>query len=58
VPAENRLGLDDRRHFLQSLLAQPVANLREGLALAVAQPDAPFELVAEGAVFRHQVLVA
>src|SRR4029453_5509413 len=26
VPAENRVGLDDRRHVLQSLLAQFVAN--------------------------------
>jgi hypothetical protein len=57
VPAENGVGLDDRRHVLQSLLAQPVANIRQGLAFAVAQPDAPFELVAQDAILRHQVLV-
>src|SRR5215467_7971203 len=43
VPAENRVGLDNRRDFLQSLLAKPVAKLREGFAFAVAQPDAPCE---------------
>src|SRR5215813_12061185 len=44
VPAENRVGLDDRRHVLQSLLAKSVANLRQGRAFAVAQPDTPCEL--------------
>src|SRR2546427_7256873 len=32
VPAENRVGLDDLRHFLQSLLSQPLADLGEGRA--------------------------
>src|SRR4029453_10226803 len=41
VPAENRVGLDDRRHVLQSLLPNPVANLPQGLAFAVAQPAPP-----------------
>src|SRR5262245_33059645 len=49
VPAENRLRLDDRRHFLQSLLAQPGANLREGLPFGICQPDTPFDLVAQEA---------
>ena len=34
-----------------------LANLRQGLAFAVAQPDAPFELVAQDTIFCHQVLV-
>ena len=37
VPAENRVGFDDRRHFRQGLLPQLLANLGEGLALAIAQ---------------------
>src|SRR5262249_41885968 len=58
VPAENRLRLDDRRHVLQSLLAQPGANLREGLPCGFRQPDTPFDLGAQEAIFRHQVLIA
>ena len=58
VPAENRVGLDDRGHFLQGLLAQLLADLGQGLALAVAQPDTPLDLMAEDAIFGHQVLVA
>jgi hypothetical protein len=57
VPAENRVGLDDLRHFLQSLLSQPLADLGQGLALAVTQPHAPFDLIAQDAILRHQVLV-
>src|SRR5215813_5848382 len=47
----NRLRLDDRRHFPQSLLAQPGANLREGLPFGIRQPDTPFELVAQETIF-------
>src|SRR5262247_2364120 len=53
VPAENRLGLNDLGHFLEGLLAQLLADDGEGFALAIPQPDAPFDLVAEDAVFRH-----
>ena len=35
VPAENRVGLDDGGHFLQGLLPQLLANLGQGLALAI-----------------------
>ena len=58
VPAENRVGLDDRGHFLQGLLAQLLADLGQGLALAITQPHTPCDLVAQDAIFRHQVLVA
>ena len=58
VPAKDRLGFDDRGYFLQSLLAQPVTNLREGLPFGIRQPDTHFDLVAQDAIFRHQVLVA
>jgi hypothetical protein len=58
VPAENGLGFDDIGDFLQSLLPQLLADLRQGLALAVTQPDAPCDLVAQDAILRHQVLVA
>jgi hypothetical protein len=46
VPAENRIGLDDLRHFQQGLLAQLLADDGEGFALAITQLDATFELVA------------
>src|SRR5262249_26284955 len=58
MPAENCLGLNDLSHSLEGLLAQLLADHGEGLALAITQPDAPFKLVTEDAVFRHQVLVA
>ena len=35
-----------------------MADHGKGLALAITQPDATFELVAEDAVFRHQIFVA
>jgi hypothetical protein len=57
VPAENRVGLDNRRDFLQSLLAKLMAKLREGFAFAVAQPDAPCELVAQDAILCGEILV-
>jgi hypothetical protein len=44
--------------FLQSLLPQLLADLCQGLALAVTQPGAPCDLVAQDAILRHQVLVA
>ena len=40
MPAENRVGLDNLRHFLQGLLAELLADLSEGLALAITQLDA------------------
>ena len=52
VPAENRIGLDDVGHCLQGLLAQLLPNHGEGLPFAVAQPDAPFDLVAEDTILR------
>src|SRR6266446_4598086 len=57
VPAENGVGRDNRGHFLQRLLPQLVADLGQGLPLAVTQPHAPFELIAEDAILRRQVLV-
>jgi len=58
VPAENRVGLDDRGDFLQGLLAQLLAEVRQGLALAVTSPEAPLELVAEDAILRDQIFIA
>jgi hypothetical protein len=58
MPSENRLGLDDLGHCREGLLAQLLADYGKGLALAIAQPNAPFELVAEDAIFCHQVLIA
>jgi hypothetical protein len=51
VPAENRIGLDDLGHFRQRLLPQLVADLSQGLPLAVTQTHASLELIAEYAIF-------
>ena len=57
VPAENRVGLDDRRHVLQSLFAQFVANGGQRLAFAVTQPDTPLDLVAKDTIFRNEIFI-
>ena len=46
VPAENRGGLDNLSDFLQSLFTELLADVRQGLALAVTQSDASLDLVA------------
>jgi hypothetical protein len=46
VPAKNGVGLDNLGNFFQGLLAQLLADGRQGLSLAVTQPEAPFNLVA------------
>src|SRR5712691_241143 len=58
VPTKNRVGLDDRGHLLQGLLAEFLADCGQGFAFTVTQPDAPLDLVAEDAIFRDQVLIA
>ena len=58
VPAEHGIRCDEVRDFLQGLLPQLVADLSQGLALTVAQPEAPLDLAAQDAILRHQVLVA
>ena len=58
VPGENRVRLDDRGYLCQSLLAQLLADLGEGFALAVSQAYAAGDLLAEKPILRHQVLVA
>jgi hypothetical protein len=46
VPAKNRVGLDNLGDFFQGLLAQLLADVRQGLSFAVTQPEAPLDLVA------------
>ena len=58
VPGKNRVGFDNRRHLLQRLLAQLLADFGERLALAVVELDAPFDLLAQDAILCHQVLIA
>jgi len=58
VPREDGVGFDDGGHFLQDLLAVLLANLGQRLALAITQLDASRDLIAEHAVFGHQVLIA
>src|SRR5215471_1327385 len=46
MPGENRLELDDLGHCLEGPLAELLPDHSEGLALTIAQPDAPLKLVA------------
>src|SRR6266851_1200090 len=58
MPGEDGVRFDDFRHFRQRLLPQLLADLGEGLALAIAQAYTTFDLVAQDAIFGHQVLIA
>jgi hypothetical protein len=58
VPGEDCVRLDDRGHFRQRVLAQLLAHLGQGRALAIAQADATVDLVAKHAIFGHEVLMA
>jgi hypothetical protein len=58
MPTENGLGFDDRGDFLQGLLPQLLTDLGEGLALAIRSAHTARDLVAQDAIFGHQVLVA
>ena len=58
VPSKDGVGCDDLGHFLQGLLAELLANLSQCLALAITQLDASLDVIAEHAVFSHQVLIA
>jgi hypothetical protein len=48
VPSKNRVGLDDRGHFLQGLLPELLADLGEGCALTIAESHAPLPEIAKG----------
>jgi hypothetical protein len=58
VPAEHRVGLDKLGHCLQGRLAELLAEIGQGLALAITQQDASFDLMAQYPVFCHQRLMA
>jgi hypothetical protein len=57
MPAENCIALDKRGHVLQRLLPQLLANLSQGLPLAITQPNASWELITQNTILRHQVLI-
>jgi hypothetical protein len=46
------------RHFFQRLLAQLLADLGQGFALAVSQPHTARNLMTQDAILCHQILVA
>ena len=58
MPSEDGVRFDDCRHFRQRLPPQLLAYLGQGLALASAQAYTTFDLVAQQAIFGHEVLVA
>lgn len=53
----NAMGIKTAFHC-HHLLAQPLANLGEGLPFPIVQPDAALNLMAQDAVLRHQIFVA
>ena len=57
VPGRTVSRLDDRGYLCKRLLAQPLADLGEGLPLPVSQAYAAGDLLTEKPVLRHQVLV-
>jgi hypothetical protein len=58
VPGENGLGLRNRGDLFQSLFAELLPHLGEGLALCVGKWHPSFDLVAQDAVFRRQIRMA
>ena len=58
MPGEDGGGFDDGGDFLQGLLPQLLANLREGLPFAIAESNAPLDLVTQNPIFRDQIFVA
>jgi hypothetical protein len=57
-PRKDGVWFDDGSDLFQGLLAELFTNLREGLPLPIAQPDAALNLLAQKAILRHQVFVA
>jgi hypothetical protein len=58
MPGENRIGLDDVGYFLQSVLTQLLSELSQSLAFGVGEPHAPLNLMAQDAIFSHEILVS
>jgi hypothetical protein len=55
VPGENRVRLGNCRDLFQGLLAQLLANVGKGFALAVRQLHTTAQLLVEGTVLRYKV---
>src|SRR2546423_13347351 len=58
VPSEDRIGLGNRGDFLQSLFTQLGTKLSKFLALVVSQLYATGHLMAQDAIFCHQIVIA
>jgi hypothetical protein len=58
VPGQHGVRLRKRRDLCQRLPTQLLVHLGEGLAPRMGQLDTTGELMAEDAVFRHQIRVA
>src|SRR6266581_7000019 len=58
VPGENGVRGDDGGDFLESLLAELLADFSQCLAFAVRQLHTTSDLVAQEAILCHQVLIA
>jgi len=58
VPSEDRIGLGNRGDFLQGLLPQLGTKLSKFLAFVVSQLYATGHLMAQDAIFCHQIVIA
>ena len=58
VPGENGVRGDDGSDFLESLLAELLADFSQRLAFAVRQLHTTCDLAAQDAILCHQVLIA
>jgi hypothetical protein len=58
VPGKDGIGFNDRNEYFKGLLAQLLADLRQGLALAIVEPEVSLYLVAQDAVLRDQIFIA
>src|SRR5262249_21650985 len=58
VPGKNSIRFDNGGDFLERLLAKLLADYSQRLAFAVRQLHTASELMAQEAIFCHQVLVA
>jgi hypothetical protein len=58
VPGKNGVWRDDAGHLRQRVLVQLLPNLGSGFALAIVQLYAPFDLLAQEAVFGYQIGIA
>jgi hypothetical protein len=57
VPGQDRVGLDEARHFRQGSLPQLLADRGQRRAFAIRQPHTARDLTAQDAIFRNEISI-